>query len=278
VFLLLLLITLIVRIGSFARSGQKRPRFALFPLDFAVTPVGRYSVSLAQILFWTLIVLFAFVYVYMSRGEALTITTQMLILLGVSGTTSIAAKVNAMAKIPDIPDKYLEGITRDRKPRIGDMLSVGGVPNIFKFQIVGFTLVAGVYVVVELLETASFPELDQNLLVLIGISGGMYVANELATKGDWTKLDGRLQAVKEKEAQRAAKKSNLEKLAQRIQEASDPAEKNKLTEERDRLQGDIDALAAEIVTLEDEISRLLRGIYSEDVSTSPQAAENKSGQ
>lgn len=199
VIVILLILILVVKAIPFSEQRDKDryqkwrklsrlEKFVRFPLHFTVTPLGRYSISLAQILFWTVVVIFAFVYVGFTRGEFLEITGQILTLLGISGTTAVAAKVTAMARVGEIPDEYMTKIVKNRLPRFRDLFSIGDVPSIFKSQIFTFTLLAGILVMRELLRTGNFPVLEDNLLVLMGISGGVYIANELATENIWKKV------------------------------------------------------------------------------------------
>ncbi|NIR14257.1 MAG: hypothetical protein GWN86_10030, partial [Desulfobacterales bacterium] len=90
------------------RAGKLIAYLFRLPLFFTVTPLGRYSISLAQILFWSLLVLFAFAYILWVRGESLEITSQILTLLGISGGTAVAAKAAAMARARDIPHEFFK--------------------------------------------------------------------------------------------------------------------------------------------------------------------------
>ncbi len=219
-------------------------KFFRFPLHFAVTPLNRYSISLAQILLWTLVVIFAFIYIAWVRGEFLEITSQMLILLGISGTTAIASKAAAMARVREIPDEYMDKVRKDqdyRIPRFRDLVSIGDFPSIFKLQIFAFTVLAMVQVIRQILHTGNFPELRENLLVLMGISGGAYIANELTTENVWKKLEDLIKKINNK-------KGELLK-----------AESEQKTNLVQALQKDIDSL-------ESEVKRLLKDIFTEDRS------------
>ncbi|MBA7650401.1 hypothetical protein ES703_58205 [subsurface metagenome] len=262
---------------------ERGEKFFRFPLHFAVTPLGRYSISLAQILFWTVIVIFAFVYVAISRGEFLSITEQILILLGISGTTSIVSKAAAVARLREIPDEYMEDITKDRIPRFRDLFCIGDVPNIFKFQIFAFTLLAGSLVIRELLRSGNFPTLEQNLLTLMGISGGVYIANELATKNVWEKLQKLIDEHDKKKKEEdeldglETKKTVVEKelveliaaLATRTTIPPDDPDKKREHELQDRIAKYKEKLATrEKVekkegSLKNEILELLEEIYTE---------------
>lgn len=261
-----------------------------FPLHFALTPLRRYSISLAQILIWTLITIFASMYVSITRGEFLTITEQILILLGISGTTAIASKAAAMARVRDIPPEYMIGIEKDRFPAFRDLFSIGDVPNIFKFQIFAFTILAGVYVIQELLKFGNFPTLEENLLTLMGISGGAYVANELATENIWDKLDNWIKDndKKKKELFKLNKETEiiqldsehkelnkeLEELKEKLKKrkgpipTNDPDKKREgnLESRKDEIERKLayrDKLKEEVDALDEQIKTELMKIYTE---------------
>lgn len=163
-------------------------RTLLYPLSFSVTPIGSYSISVAQILFWTAIVIFASVYVFIVRGEFLQITDQMLGLLGISAGTALAAKANAVVRSREIAEEFFQGMERTRIPQLRDLISIGGVPNIFKFQMLAFTLVTGLVVLRQLYADFNFPEIPASQITLMGISSVTYLGNEMATENVWKKL------------------------------------------------------------------------------------------
>ncbi len=164
------------------KSGHKPiSRLFRYVLNFAVSHRGRYSVSTTQILFWTGLVIFASVYVFIVRGDFLTVTNQILILLGVSGGTAIAAKMNVQTGPKDwIPLDYFEGLRRTRLPSLRDLISAEDRPNIYKFQMLAFTLINGWVVISQLFAKYNFPEIPTEQLLLIGISNGTYLGNELS--------------------------------------------------------------------------------------------------
>lgn len=164
-------------------------RMALYPLSMAITPRGRYSLSIVQILFWTSIVLFASVYVYLVRGDFLTVSQQILVLLGISGGTALGAKMNAESgAVGRIDPEYFRDLKRTRLPALRNLISVDGIPNIYKFQMVAFTLINGWIVVMQLCAEYNFPEIPTEQLLLIGISNGTYLGNELSSKSRWNAI------------------------------------------------------------------------------------------
>jgi hypothetical protein len=49
-----------------------------------------------------------------------------------------------------------------------------------KLQLFVFTLVVGVYIVWRITDTATFPALDTNTLLLLGVSQGIYVGGKFS--------------------------------------------------------------------------------------------------
>jgi HAMP domain-containing protein len=171
------------------KDSKKIVRFLLYPLNFAITPLGSYSISLTQILFWTFITIFGLVYVHHISQEFLVITPQVLILLGIGGGTALGAKMNAISNAFDIPSYYLKFVTKKRTPKLKDIISIGGQPNIFKFQILAFTIITGCYVIVDIISTYQFPVIPENLITMMGISSLIYLGNEVTIKSVWDKIE-----------------------------------------------------------------------------------------
>lgn len=163
------------------------------PFHLIATPIGNYSISASQILFWSAIVIFASVYVFYCRSDFLDITGQVLTLLGISGGTALAAKGNALIKNRDIPDEFFKDIQRTRVPRFRDIICISGIPNIFKFQIFAFTLVNGIIVLNQLYTSFNFPEIPDMQLTLMGISNGVYLGNEIIMGNVWEDINKKVE-------------------------------------------------------------------------------------
>lgn len=172
-------------------------RFFLFPLNFAITPLGNYSVSLAQNLIWTFVTIFALVFVYRLTGSFLEITPQILMFLGISGATAIGYKINANARSYDIPSKYLNLVVKKRVPSLKDLISTSGRPNIFKFQILFFTLLTAYIVLIEITRKYTFPTIPENLVTLMSISSAVYLGNEVTQENVWEKIKNKIDEIEQ---------------------------------------------------------------------------------
>lgn len=184
-------------------------RRVIAPFHLAASPIGNYSISSAQIIFWTAIVIFASIYVFLCRSDFLMLTGQVLTLLGISGGTALAAKGNALARNRDIPDEFFNGVTRTRVPRFRDLFCISGIPNIFKFQIFAFTLVNGVIVIKQLYTNFNFPMIPAEQLTLMGISNGVYLGNEIIHKNEWEAISKNVKEADEVRATDPTKFRNL---------------------------------------------------------------------
>jgi hypothetical protein len=175
------------------------------PLDIAITPFGSYSISVAQALFWTFIVAFSCVYVYALKAAFIAIPSQILMLLGIAGGTALASRINAITR-DVVPKEIMKNIKRTNIPRIRDMVSIGGRMNIYKFQMMVFTLITGIIVLIELIKACNFPEIPNTLIMLMGLSNTLYLGNEVTVEA----TEGLREKVKAYKAETdAAKKTAL---------------------------------------------------------------------
>ena len=132
-------------------------------------PVGRktYSLALSQMLFWTVLVLGAFVFIWAATGDVDTLTDSVLILMGVSSATALSARVIDTTKTnpPELSSgSYWKDIlhgTTDFEPH--------------RLQIVIWTLVLGIVFVCSVWADLTMPVFNATLLTLMGISSGLYL-------------------------------------------------------------------------------------------------------
>lgn len=169
-------------------QNQWAKRILKFPLIFAITPMGSYSISLTQALLWTYLTVFMSVYIYWLYGSLLDLTPQILAMLGIGGATAVAAKINAVSKSYHVPEKYLKLIERQRVPQLRDLISTNDRPNLFKFQILAFTLIAGGFVLLETLQKFRIPDIPDSLVALMGLSTVVYLGNEVSAQSVWDEI------------------------------------------------------------------------------------------
>lgn len=158
---------------------------SISPLKLIQNPAKKtISVSKVQIFIWTVITLFGIIYVYRVSATFLEITPQVLILLGIGGGTAVASKYYAIrnkggdAAVPDGNDTPGEKVPEQSKG-FGN-----GRADIFRFQMLSFTLVVAVIVAIEIFQTNAFPVLPDNLVGVMGISNAVYLGNKISQKDD----------------------------------------------------------------------------------------------
>lgn len=131
----------------------------------------RFSLSNVQIMLWTLLVLYALSFVWIANGQLLDISSGVLVLLGISGGTSVLARgVENMAGAPApvVAQPQLKDLVTDEN---GDF-------DLLRFQMLGFTLFTLAYSFVSVIRSEGLPEIPDNLYLLMGISNGAYVTGK----------------------------------------------------------------------------------------------------
>jgi|GEM_PF-5782422 len=134
---------------------------------------GRYSLSNVQVCMWTMLVLFALCYVWYATGEILTISSGVLILLGISGVTTVTARTLEALQAPK------DNIAPEAASARDLITSEDGNIDLVRFQMLAFTIFTWIYAFVSVLKSEGLPEIPENLYLLMGISNATYVASKL---------------------------------------------------------------------------------------------------
>jgi hypothetical protein len=136
---------------------------------------GQPSLSLFQVYVWTALTLVGMTYVFLMSGNLLNISPQVLVLLGLAGLGSIGARLVSVSTA---------GATPATGTGFWGMFAVGGKPDLLRLQMFVFTLTIWLYVAARVFYEQAFPELDTNVLLLMGITNGVYVGAKWAATGD----------------------------------------------------------------------------------------------
>ena len=176
---LLALATAIAAFGILTLVCHRRLKRAglanLNPLICVITtPDGYASLSQLQMVLWTFVVATSAVYVMALSGELIEVTTGTLVLLGISGTVTVAVKLR-----DGTPS------ATPRQPLWSDLFvnEVNGVReiDITRVQMLYFTLITAAFVVMRVVTTYVIPEIPQGFQVLMGISNAVYFGSKVAT-------------------------------------------------------------------------------------------------
>jgi hypothetical protein len=129
-------------------------------------PAGSFSLGRSQMAVWFFLVIVAYVFISMTLGQYLNLISEnVLVLLGISGATGLAAIQVSGDKAADRPSKNF----------VYDILCDGEGPQLQRIQTVAWTLVLGgifAWVAVQDFRLVPF---DTNLLLLMGIASSLYL-------------------------------------------------------------------------------------------------------
>lgn len=160
----------IVLFVRYARSSDIiRDTGTLPPGANGVTPRKAFSLARTQMAVWTFLVAGALAFIFLITWNENTITSGVLILIGISsGTTLLAATADGTNPSPQ-PTQGL----------MTDLLTDGTGPSFQRYQMVLFTVILAVIFVFEVARNLGMPEFDITLLGLMGISNGTYLGFKL---------------------------------------------------------------------------------------------------
>ncbi|HEX8258017.1 MAG TPA: hypothetical protein VF589_10315 [Allosphingosinicella sp.] len=138
------------------------------------------SLSLFQIFFWTLITVWGLIYVFIVTGELMNLTGTMLVLLGIAGTGTVAARFLSRGSTGAPAAPAVRAPATRTEVDFAALLSTNGTFDLLKLQLFVFTLLIGAFVVWRIADSGVFPELDTETLLLLGVSQGLYIGGKAA--------------------------------------------------------------------------------------------------
>jgi hypothetical protein len=135
--------------------------------DPGPVPAGQqapFSLSRFQLAFWSLLVIAAYVFIWMVTEELDTITGSVLVLLGIGSGTALGAAL-------------IDAPTTSRSSRgfLNDLLSDDHGISIHRFQLFAWTLILGVIFCASVYDGLQMPQFSTTLLGLMGLSSGTYL-------------------------------------------------------------------------------------------------------
>ena len=146
------------------------------------TPDGYASLSQFQLVVWTFVFMGCAVYVMVVSGELIEVTSGTLILLGISGAVTVGTQLhdNRVLDAPPVP----VAPALQRKPMWSDLIvnEVNGRREIdvTRVQMLYFTVIAALFVLMRVLTTYVIPEIPQGFQILMGISNAVYFGSKVA--------------------------------------------------------------------------------------------------
>lgn len=273
---ILVVLVLFQAIGvNLARNGKKvsfGDRMLLKPIYLGAD--GYASISLMQITLWTMVAVAAIVYVFLRTWTLLSMTAEVMGLIGFAGATAVTARIIASQRRPFRREhgKVVAGDVPGTGPEDGSnggdwkylVRSANGF-DLVKLQLLIFTFLIAAYVVYRVASDGKFPTLDTNLLLLMGVSNGVYLTNKFASRSE---LD-QVSALKAQETDLIALARTLEeeraKLEARLEEIATAEDRAKIADLRKR--------AIEIVDEQKKIDGSLKQLEAEESKLKASLAE-----
>jgi hypothetical protein len=215
-YLLLAVAVAIRRRGQAGYPAGLLPRTVrcLDPVVITAGHHGRASVSKLQILFFTAIVAGLLAY-YLARTWTLSeLSTDVLLLLGIAGAGTAAAKLTATSRnrVSFENWTWMEqrkwiSATQGRKigpPDWGELITTAGEFDVYRFQMLVFSLIVGAALLLSGLSGLEDFSIPDSLLGVLGLSQVVYVGGKTVGPPSWSELDKKLSDLRDAEAQVAA--------------------------------------------------------------------------
>ncbi len=188
-----------------AASGWRR----LNPLWMSLNGSGRASLSNMQIIFFSVIVLFLVTYILLRTGILASLSNDVLLLLGIAAAGSTGGKLAqnntrrlsfdnwAWAKRKGWTIASGNHVTR---PKWSDLFTTDDDFDPYRFQMLSFSLVVGVSLLMIGLSGLAGFTVPASLLAVIGLSQATYIGGKAVTSGNFGALDDQLTALRTAEA------------------------------------------------------------------------------
>lgn len=142
-------------------------------LRILATPDGHASISHFQLLLWTFVIAASALYVVLLSGELVEIKPHLLVLLGISGAANLGARITGAPAAPAQPGPA----------SWADLVMNGGQVDPTRVQMLFFTLITAVFVLVYVVSVYQLPEIPDGFMVLMGVSNTLYVGAKVVNPG-----------------------------------------------------------------------------------------------
>ena len=130
---------------------------------------SKFSLGLAQLLFWVFMVAFSFCYIFITTDEMFPITGSVLVLLTISLATSGGSRLVDRARDPE---RMYESASVSF---LKDILSDDAGYSVHRVQMAIWTVILGCVFTYQVIMKQTMPQFDPNLLMLMGISSTGYI-------------------------------------------------------------------------------------------------------
>jgi hypothetical protein len=151
-----------------------------------------FSLARFQFLFWLLIIFFSILHIWGITDILAKPTGSVLILLGISGGTMFIGRLidnNSVADANTTPEerkRIIEELVKEspngRRDLVKDLLNDGNGISLHRLQLFMFTIFLGIYFIWQVLYCLGLPQFSDTMMILMGISSGMYAGVKTSEK------------------------------------------------------------------------------------------------
>lgn len=183
----------------------------LNPVVLTAGSDGRGSATKLQVLFFSLIVFAVMAYIWMRTGRLSGLSTNVLLLMGISGVGAAASAGTDVARNRLRFDNWAWLIERGWLPRGGvgevhrakwrDIVTTEGEFDVYRFQMVAFTILVGLSLLqagAKLNDLSAF-DVPEVFLGILGLSQAVYVVGKLVAPPNITELDAQIAKLQAQE-------------------------------------------------------------------------------
>ncbi len=200
--------------------GRVGERYSFNPVYLASGKSDRASLSQFQVLGFTLLVLGLLVFVLFRTSVLSDISSDILLLLGISAGGTVGSKVAGVMKSRLSFDNwawlrnqgwltaYEKGVGQAANPgraRWGDLLKTSGNFDVYSFQLGTVSLLVGFALLTSDLSALATFSLPTNLLALLGLSNVVYIGGKAVAPNSVGELDEKVTALRNAERDWVAK-------------------------------------------------------------------------
>jgi uncharacterized membrane protein len=157
-----------------------------------------FSLATVQMFFWWIIVIASIVFLYIVTGVYMPIPSTVLGIIGVSTLTNLGAKtIDDNTKRTKVGDKGDDALKKYESIKSisfwKDLIQDGSeTASLTRVQNVVWTLLFGLYYIIQVYKHVAMPDIDVSMLVMMGLASGAYVGAKItepvaSTKEDPTK-------------------------------------------------------------------------------------------
>ena len=200
--------------------GRVGKSYSWNPVYLTSDAFDKASLSQFQIFGFTLLVLGLLVFVLLRTGVLSDISTDMLLLLGISAAGTVGSKTAEVMKKRLSSENwswlrnegwltvYEEGTGQAadaKRARWGDLLKINASFDIYSLQLAVFSLLVALGILTSDLNKLSTFSVPPNLLALLGLSNVVYIGGKAITPNSVSELDKKVEALRDAEKKWAAK-------------------------------------------------------------------------